>query len=143
MELKIELDKYSLIVYSIYSDRVYGMWMDGSGEVLDLTGGFYYTFYDSNGDTLYEGSYSKIDGYRVGVDDYVYSDRDFYFFEFVEQSKDLTGEDTLVLCLDKNDFTRMVLYFPRRNLSIETKKIDTLPYKNGTESGKKAPGIVG
>ena len=145
MQYTIKEYLLSTLFNSFYSDHVYGMWMDESGEVLDLTGGFYYTFYDSNGDTLYEGAYSKMEGYLVGVDDYVYSDRDFYFFQFVEESGDLTNGDTLVLCLDKKDFTRMVLYFPERKLSVETKKIDVLPYKNKNEKEKEeiAPGIIG
>lgn len=143
MEYTVKEYLFSSFFNSYYSDRVYGMWMDESGEVLDLTGGFYYTFYDSNGDTLYEGAYSKIDGYRVGVDDYVYSDRDFYFFEFMEERKELTEDDPLVLCLDKKDFTRMVLYFPKRNFSVETKKIDALPYKNEKKYEEMDPGMIG
>jgi len=143
MQYTIKEYMISSFFNTFYSDQVYGMWMDESGEVLDLTGGFYYTFYDSNGDILHEGSFSRFEGYKVGKEDYLYSDRDFYFYQFIESTGNLTDGDTLVLCLDKKDFTRMVLYFPERNLSVETKKIDTLPFENSKKKEELAPGIIG
>lgn len=143
--MKYTIKEYLLSMFfnSYYSDHVYGMWMTNANEVLDLTGGFYYTLYDQNGETLSEGSYRKIEGYHIENDDVVYSDREFYFFGFIEETGSFTDGETLILCLDKSDFSRMVLYFPKKNISIETEKISRLPYNKDSISDEIAPGIVG
>ncbi|MCI8588594.1 MAG: hypothetical protein HFG40_02970, partial [Bacilli bacterium] len=39
----------------------------------------------------------------------------------------------MVLCLDKDDFSRMVLYFPEENFSVEMKRLSSLPFPSASE----------
>lgn len=109
-----------------YSGKVYGMWQTDSGEVLDLTAGFSYTVYDGKGKEKLEGEFSKIDGYEIVSNSFIYSDKDYYFYELRETEKLLTKDTKIVLCLNKNDFDKMVIYMPKKELTIETKRVSSL-----------------
>lgn len=108
-----------------YSDKAYGMWQTNSGEILDLTAGFSYTIYDENGKEKLNGEFSKIDGYEIITNKFIYSDKDYYFYELRETEKILTKDTKVVLCLDKNDFDKMVIYMPKKEITIETKRVNS------------------
>ncbi len=133
--MKYTVKEYLLSIFfnSFYSDKVYGIWQSSSGEVLDLTSNFYYRFYDENGKLQFEGSYTRIEGHDIGGSELVYSDQDFYFFDFNDIRGAFTEYKQMVLCLDKDDFSRMVLYFPEENFSVEMKRLSSLPFPSASE----------
>lgn len=148
--MKYTVKEYLVSIFfnSFYSDKVYGIWESPAGEVLDLTSGFYYHFYSADGKVQLEGAYARIEGHDIGGDDFVYSDRDFYFFDFEDVRGFLTDHKKMVLCLDKDDFSRMVLYFPEDNFTIEMKRLNSLPFSSTTKgedllTPTMAPGIIG
>ena len=112
------------------SDKIYGMWKTNSGEVLDLTAGFSYTIYDKKGQEKFENEFTKIDGYEIVANEFIYSDKDYYFYELGESEQKLTKDTKIILCLDKDDFNRMVIYMPKKEITIETKRIKSLRENN-------------
>lgn len=134
----------SMFFNTLYSDKVYGIWIDNSKEVLDLTYSNYYRLYDQEGKISSEGTYQRVEGHKVGVEDMMYSDHEFYFFDFVPGYSSSYNYEEIILCLDKDDFSRMILYFPEKDYSVEMKRISSLPYSSWKSSTKNPiPEIIG
>lgn len=135
--MKLTVGEYfsSMFFNSMNEDKVYGIWQNESGEILDLTGGFYYNYYDKEGKILNEGSFHREGGYEVGRDDIIYSDREFYFYSFIDNSNYFSSEKEMILCLDKNDLSRMILYFPKVNVSIEMRRVYQIPEGSSSKTG--------
>lgn len=126
--MKFTIKEYAISSFynGYHSDKVYGMWQTNSGEILDLTAGFSYTIYDKEGKEQLEGEFNKVDGYEIAVNDFIYSDKDYYFYELRESEKKLTKDTKIVLCLDKRDFNKMAIYMPKKEIIIETQRVNSL-----------------
>ena len=59
MEYTIKEYLSSIFFNSFYSDKIYGMWMDESKEILDLREDFSYTFYDESLEIISKGAIEK------------------------------------------------------------------------------------
>lgn len=128
MQYTIKEYLMSAFFNGLYSHNVYGVWMSEASEILDLTSEEIYLFYAQGNQLPISGTYSLGEGHSIGSEDSIYSDRDFYFFDFVDESENFSHGKKIILCLDKKDFSRLVLYFPKENIHVDLKRVEENPY---------------